>query len=304
MSKITQIGFYPDPPSRRLAYDADGTRVFWTSTDGGTISEFSTSSKSIANNESGDRVSFGSGQYYWLTFIFPQKINLTHFYFATDNSYTYNSVNGSLIQWSNNTNTAFDGNWEQVATWFNAGEGNPSGATGMRTNLEQLPLNGIKAIRFRFSTWYNSGADSNTYLRTCHLWGHKTAGEAPDRIDFTDIDGAEFVNDLDFGDQPRNTDRIWTPSTTLNQGSGLYLRNRSLTRVANDVSLLFETKTGVMQNLLALSKDGTTFGTQISYAEIQPQQIVGPVYLRQSTTSTTTLGMWASRLRLAVGHWL
>lgn len=303
---MTQIGYYPDPPSRRMAFDADGTRVFFTTGNGSSIGEANTSIKMAMNSE-GNGSSYdtsdtvGNGGY--TCFIFPQKMNITHFYCRFDRTYMYADPSGGVIQWSNDTSSTVDGNWTTVASSYSANEGDTEGAPSFRTRLNSLPVVGIKALRFQMLGNY-SGINGSKRIYTWHLWGHKAAGETPDRVDFCDIEGSELVQDLDFGDQPRNTDRIWTPTTTQNLGSGLYLRNRSLTKVANDISIVYETNTGPMQNLLSLSKDGASYGTQISFAQIQPQEIVGPVYVKHATQAGTTLGMWASRLRLKVGSWL
>lgn len=306
---MAQQGYYPDPPSRRMAFDEDGTNVLLVATNLTAYEELSFTKKRSLNDESSSYIESSATSYHqYLTFIFPEKRTITHFFGSATTSGgpgSFWDAFGGRIQWSNNTNTGMDGNWTTVAnSWDNnaASANTIWGAPFFRENLQTFLIQDVKAVRFELVK-EEVGYYTPRWF-AFHLWGYKSAGETQHRIDFTDIDGSELIQDFDYGDQPRNTSRIWTPTTTYNQGSGLYLRNRSTEKVANDVNLQFQAPSGPMLPLLSISKDNVTFGTQIAYASIQPQQIVGPVYLKHSPGPTATLGMATARIKLTVGSWL
>lgn len=305
---MAQQGFWPDPPSRRLAYDEDGTIVSMVASNFSSVSEFNTDSKKTLNDESGTYL-WGDVNFY-ITFIFPEKRDITHYYGVVQKTYHYAGTAGGVVQWSNDTTTGMDGTWTTVASSWTLNSNNGQGANtplttpgfpDMRTQIQSLPVSGIKAIRFYV---YAPGWQEESLLYTMHLYGHKTAGETPHRVDFCYADGAELVQDFDYGDQPRGSVRIWSPTDTWNIGSGLYLRNRSPDKVANDVVISFQNLTSNMVNRLTISKDNISYGTQVSWTEIQPLQIVGPLYVKHDVPDSTTLGLYTSRLKLVVGEWV
>jgi hypothetical protein len=314
---MVQQGFYPDPPSRRMAYDEDGTIVLSVLDTSSTIKEFSTLERKTINSEdnsgsSSNRVNVEQTPF-WITFIFPERRYVTHYYAAIQKTYHYQSIAGGEVQWSNNTTNGVDGDWSTVATSFILNSNNGNGQTyplttpgfpDMRLALQTLPIEGVRAIRFFVYTsggLASGGKAANIF--SINLYGHKFAGETPHRIDFAYADGAELMQDFDYGDQPRGTARIWSPISGFNVSSGLYLRNRSPDKVATDVTITMENLHSNMINRLTLSKDNSSYGTQLFYTSIQPLQIIGPVYVKHDVPAETTLGLYTARLRITVGEW-
>lgn len=303
-----QIGYYPDPPSRRMAYDADGTRVLAVSTNLAAVTELTEGQKIAMNDEGGSRVQVHDHNY--LTFIFPEQRNVTHYYAASGKGYHYAGISSSVVQWSNDTTNGQDGNWFTIAPSWVHNSNNGNGASGpittagfpdMRTHLDTMPASGVRAIRFRSSTSHDYVSEN--YIYTFHIYGHKTAGVTPHRLDFAYANGSELAQDFDFGDVPRNTEKIWSPSGTFNIGSPLYLRNRSPSKIAQDVYLTVQTLTGSMDSDITLSKDNSSYTTQLTWTEIQPLANVGPIYVKHTTSVDEQLGLRTCRLRLAVGSW-
>lgn len=311
---MTKIGFWPDPPSRRMAWDEDGTVALLVKGTLESAIELSSVQKKALNDEDpssmkAPEVGFGKTSTHYMTFIFPEKRNITHYYAVIQKHYHYSSSSAGVVQWSNDTTNGIDGTWTTVANQWVHNSNNSGGARtpltspgfpDSRTELQAFPVAGVKAIRFYFTD--SQGQES--YIHTFHLYGHKAAGETPHRIDFCYEDGSELVQDFDFGDQPRGSVRTWTPAFTYNIGSGLFLRNRSPDKVAHDVVISLQNLSGDMINRLSLSKDNISFGTQISYTEIQPLQIVGPVYVKHDVPDITSMGLYTSRLKLVVGEWV
>jgi hypothetical protein len=306
---MTQIGYWPDPPSRRWGWDADGTIALFISPDLSSVSEISALNRQSMNDESISGYVSAPYTHWKLCFLFPEKRNLTHYYAAAQKTYHYATLSGTTVEWSNDTTNGMDGNWTAVASSWNLNSDNGNGATypdstpgfpDMRTGLEALPIAGVKAIRFSTSGYFLS----TDRVYTMHLYGHKAAGEAPHRLDFAYEDGSELVQDFDYGDQARGSIYTWSPSDTFNIGSALYLRNRSPDKVATDVTVLMQNLTSDMINRLTISKDNISYGSQITYAEIQPLEVVGPIYLKSNLPDTTTLGLYTSRLKTTVGTWV
>lgn len=310
---MVKIGYYDDPPSRRMAFDQDGTIVLGVRGDLSEVYEFTESDRIAINNESEDSINLfeGSGSMY-LTFIFPERRNVTHYYAAWNKTYHYADIAGDVVQWSNDTTNGMDGTWTTTAVSWQTNTDNADGATSprttpgfpdMRTQLNSLPVSGVKAIRFRCVT--TSFAGVNSYrIFSHHLYGHKAAGETPHRMDFVFFDASDILQDLDFGDQARNTERYWSPSSVLNVGGALYLRNRSPSLVATDVSLTVEDLTGDMTSNITISLNDTSYATQANWPAIQPQQMVGPIYVKHKVPINEPLGLQTCRLRITVGSWV
>lgn len=307
---MAQTGFYPDPPSRRMAYDQDGTIVLVVEQTYSFIVEMTQAQRITINNESNDYFDPSDPYNYYLTFMFPEKRNVTHYYAAWQKTYFYGVTQGNVVQWSNNTTNGIDGTWTTAANTFvtnsNNGEGagfplTTPGMPDMRLHIQALPVTGVRAIRF---LWQGASNVNRALIFSHHLYGHKTAGETPHRLDFTYNDTSELIIDEDYGDQPRGTTRIWSTVDTWNEGTPLYLRNRSPEKVATTVTVSTEALTGNMVNNLTLSKDNITYGTQITYTSIQPLEQVGPIYVKHVVPSNNVLGPVTARVRTDVGSWV
>lgn len=299
---MAQQGFYADPPSRRMAYDADGSVTFYVNPSNVVEVQTATFARSLnseatAQTYDGDRVGT-DGRYFGV--IFPEIRDVTHTYrSAGTGSFQVSSFNVTM-EVSPNTTNGLDGDWVSAGTFLcNIESTNPN----FRTRLGTLSGAGAKGVRHNIP---ESSPFSSYSFRQWHLHGYKAPGQTPHRIDFCDSTGAEFNIDNDFGDQPRNSSRTWSPATTFNQGSGLYLKNRSSTKQANDIALTFETVNSVTDfpQHVSLSLDNVTFGPILNISQINPQQIVGPIYVRSNPSITAALGLKTGRIKLNVGEWL
>ena len=294
---MAQQGFYADPPGRRMAYDEDGS-LFLSMSETFVITQFNNATARISNGEEYtaivDTGGFGGGGGETYIIIFPELRDISHMYRNILGGVTSETT---TIQTSINTTNGLDGDWVNGSAFIAYAEPtNPN----FRDPVA-LPNNYVKAIRFQ--TLNGSGFD-NTDPCQWHLYGTKSAGETPHRIDFCDVSGNELVIDHDFGDQARNSEKLWSPSNTWNQSTALYLKNRSTTKQATDVAVTHEVINGDMSTYLTLSKDNVTYGSSANYSTINPQQIVGPIYVKHSPTLSATLGVKVARLQVVVGTWL
>lgn len=294
---MVQQGFYTDPPSRRMAYDEDGT-VMLRIIDN-VPSVLSLGSMQAFNSENySETFDAAPGPASYVTLIFPELRDVTHAY---RNMITgANSVSSSTSPWyvSSNTTNGVDGDWVESNSFTGIVE--PT-TPNYRTKIGVVGAAGVKAIK-----WYADGGGgfANRHYSQWHVYGYKTAGETPHRIDFCNSAGDELIQDFDYGDQPRNSTRIWRPTETWNQSSALYLRNRSTTKVAQTVTVTMETLAGDMFSFTTLSKDNITYGSSVTYTTIQPQQIVGPIYVKHSPSISAALTVKAGRLQVVVGTWV
>lgn len=301
---MTQTGFYPDPPSHRMALDADGTQIFIVSGGFSFVKELTIGE--IANINSEDNATTANhtnaGPNY-ICFVFPELRTVTNYYNQITRT---NQVGGDAtcgpIETSVNTTNGIDGNWTQVATtWFHNENGN-EGMPGMRTNLVAIGGNTANIKSIRFKTGY--GVNGDILIYTFHLWGTRSAGQTPHRIDFTNSAGTPLDNDFDFGDQARATSRKWDTVNFWNQTSPLYIKNQSPTKQAQTITLQVESNTGDMSSNLTVSTNNTTFVNQVSIPNMTAGALYGPIYIRYSPTINTAVGGVNGRLRINVGTWL
>lgn len=297
---MAQQGFYLDPPSRRMAYDADGS--YMAKLESGVLYAQSTGTMSQYNSERyitmmSNRID-PSG---YLLLVFPEARDVTHSYRNMNSSPSY-AVSSASANWevSADTTNGLDGNWT-VSNSFTAVI--ESTTPNFRTKMGVVGATNVKGIRWFYS---GGGSFSGHGYSQWHVYGYKSAGQTPHRIDFCDAGGTEFVLDNDFGDQPRNSQRIWSSVETWNQSSALYIRNRSATKQANDINISYEVNDSANDSAThyKLSKDNVTFGTTVNFAQLNPQQIAGPIYVSHAPPLNATLGVKAGRLRLTVGEWL
>lgn len=291
------MGFYLNPPSRRMAYDGDGTICFYFSTSDNIVHEFSEDNQRLMNGEANTSI-LDFGQFSptkYLGFVFPEFRDITHMY-VNSTAGNYVGAFSSRWEYSVDTTNGVDGNWTASSSFTCPVETtNPN-----YRDVNVYPMPNVKAVRMLCP-----GApvlvDRN--VSNVHLYGYKHAGETPHRIDFCDSAGVELLIDTDYGDQARNTERVWNTINTWNQSSGLYLKNRSTSKLATDISLSFENLTGTMIEDLALSEDQIIWSSSISILELQPGEIYGPIYVKHSLEVDDQVGVRASRLKLDVEDW-
>lgn len=278
-----------------MAYDDDGSLMI--NINNGIVTPYNTASTVISNSEDNTLLLewSGLGDYGGkIGIIFPELRDITH---AFRNISGSSSAYTAPYEVSSNTTNGIDGDWSNTVTVTGY---NQVTVPNFREYIVPLSNNGVKGIRM-------DGPITGTYTSFAyakwHLYGYKTAGQTPHRIDFCDSSGNELAQDFDYGDQPRNSSRIWSTVDTWNQAGGLYLKNRSTTKLATTVTVSFETLTGDMATYLGLSKDNVTYGNTVVYTSMNPQDIVGPIYVRHNPTIAANLGVKAARLQVAVGTW-
>lgn len=299
---MAQVGFYEDPPGRRIAYDDDGTIVIHIDTDL-TSDELTTDEKQDLNSISqtkGNLLTWGNGgSGGTLVFIFPEERNITNVYMQC---FTDSGVQATVSEpsYSLNTTNGYDGDWTESGTEVTIAVEAP--IPNYRDGIYAVPV-ACRAISFPlpYVGVANVGA-----VGTVHLYGQISSGETPHRLEFCDSSGSRLSVDFDFGDQPRDSTNIWNTDDVYNQTTGLYLKNVSDTQAANDITVSVETLNVELEmgSDTTISDDGVTYATFIEYDEIQPQEIVGPIYVKHVLDETSVLGLREARLQVEVDSWV
>ena len=221
-------------------------------------------------------------------------MNLTHLFF---NSNQNNGLFAHYIDtmWSPDTTNGSDGNWTNI----NGGQVASTDVVSYFRNPTPVSAEGVKAIRYRWT-----GGSFNFVIGTIHQYGYPQAGQNQHRLEVTDSGGSPFNIDHDFGDQPRNSARIWSPTETWNEGSAMYIRNRSPEKSAINVRASIDGAGTNMNSNTLLSLDGNSWALYYEWPEITPGQIIGPIYMKHSPPIGETLGLDICRTKVSVEDWI
>lgn len=284
------VGFYPDAPGPRMAYDRDGTLGFNVNSTGTSIVALTGTQMQNMNDESGSTAgptiqnAVGAA----LVLIFPELRDVTH-HFRQFNASTTSSVESSV-----DTTNGFDGTWLTV----NALAASPTADPQPAYRTAQVAAAGnntsIKAIRFK------NGQTGSLIVSTIHLYG-KVSAANPNKLELwhPTLDQALYVTPayLDFGDFPRNSSvdksfRIKNRSTTLTANT-ITVSREALTDAASPTHISEET----------LSYNGGAFGSTASLSSLAPGAISQLFTLRNAPGSTSVLGIFNQRIVATAASW-
>lgn len=284
-------GFYPDVPSPRMAYDIDGT-IMAVVFPSGSITTRSASECRNMNDEAFDQPELIGKNTAYLTFIFPQFRDITHYSLWGGNL----GGNNGRITTSSDTTNGYDGTWTDHGTYalVNANK------AALREEMKPLTVSGVKAIRFGVTGNLNGGSQRPGLV---HLYGRLATGETPDRLriwhptldepldDNTSADGAH----LDWGDT--------TQGTTADKQ--FRIKNNSTTLTANSVALTTEVLSDTTPALGAqlTYSDGGSFATSITIGTLAPGAISPVLTVRRATDAAANLGLWWLRTVAEAGSW-
>jgi hypothetical protein len=273
---------YPALPDRRMAYHADGTRVYEGPTSSTASIVESPANVNAWNSLSNDHYSgrYDNG-YVWL--FFPESRVVSAIFtacVATDSGAHGNQV--ISVEGSNDSTNGLDGTWELATASGGYGVGTPP-SDNWRANIKPIAFTGPKkVIRVKYG-WSMS---------TLHLYGHKATGETPDDLIWLDSDetGAEFATDEDFGDRPLGTTVVRT----------VKLKNVSPSLTANAIVV------SCADADFILSYDGgTTWVSNFTIASLAPGVSSGDIQIRDTTPApgTSALGPRFAVVSAVPGSW-
>lgn len=275
-------GSYDDAPSRRMAYDLDGTVVLRYDT--GAATELSASIVTELNDEDNVKAfGIGSNDAAWVAFVFPELREIDGIFTAVYKA-TFASSFGA-VQTSPDTTNGIDGTWTTRIADITDYE---SCYDNFRDEIVSMAVPGIKGVRVRFA----QSADTSAGAMAIHLYGPISPAETPDRMLFLDTgsDPADevFTKPLDFGDVPRG-------QTTTGE---FKIKNNSGSLTINTIQVTAEA--------LYLNAGGWfEFGDdQVNYQGTFAVGNLGPgatklIYYKQIIPDGETLGVQTGRVKVS-----
>lgn len=279
-------GNYPDVPSWRMAYDRDGTQMFYTNATNGTLTQASNAQLQALNNEAPASGINLSGGNWMLAFIFPELRDLDGYYFSLNNPY---GINAFSAQVSVNTTNGYDGTWTTYGGPYDTAPSKQK----MRTAIQSATTLGIRAVRF-FLTPATTGA----YQSTIHLFGEPAPGENLKRLEVWHPTLNERVPPayFDWGNVARG-------STEDRQ---FRIKNMHGSLTARSIRVAMEALTDTTPSVpgqFTLSQGGT-FAAQQNIGDLAPGATSDLLTIRRITPTNATLSLWWHRIFMETqGGW-
>lgn len=286
-------GNYPDVPGHRMAYDRDGSSMFYW--DSASLNTLDSTKRVEANDESTAAdflfISVNAGDpTRYVGLIFPEKRDLAGVHMSLSH------LNGTRnnLQWSADTTTGVDGTWSNSIPMSDIAT-TDLGKEEMRNKIIPVSIAGAKGVRFEVVGGIGGGSDRRYY--SFHVFGKPSTGQATDRLRLwhptldEEISGPYF----DWGDVPRNAVlykdfRIKNPST----------------QTANDVTLTAEALTATSPTMVSeftFSIGGSSYAYPLDIGALAPGTISPVITVRRIVASTAATSLWWSRFIASATSW-
>lgn len=282
-------GSYPDVPSRRMAWDADGTvAAHRNATEGTPFTDYDAVARAELNDEDNTDVSASAntvGQNVQLAFIFPELREFDGFFGRWGLS-AANSI--TSVETSGDTTNGIDGTWtQQIAAYADA---DIDVYGHYRTAITSTAANAVRAVRVNTSLTVN-----NTGPRAIHLYGTISPGETPDRLLWMDeATGLQFAAAKDYGDVPRGSAR----------DIQVRLKNNSASLTATTIQYTAEAlylASGAWYTFT--NAGGSTFQSTQQLASLGAGATSAIITARQIIPDAATVGLHAARFFTDVSTW-
>lgn len=282
-------GSYPDSPSRRMAWDDDGTIMLRHLDNSGTITELNQTIKTEANDEDDNVVAisngFGDGQRYYWIHLFPELREVDGIYVSA-NSPTFGIC--PLTASTDSTN-GFDGTFTSVLADLNIEAAQT--LTGWRDNITSTAKSNVRALKLE--TIENSGGGGRSWYST-HIYGEITPGQTPDRLLFVEAgSGLEFNLPIDYGDIPRGS------AADLD----FKLRNNSAGLTANTVQVTAEDNYKGSGSWYTFSEGGAFQSTLALASSIGNGADSPTITIRRIVPDTEALLLHTARIQVNAASW-
>ena len=280
-------GSYPDAPSRRMAWEADGSINLWRNvTAANPFVAFSGANQTEANDE--DNVvynsldpSSGSAKGFHIVYIFPELREFDGFMGAQGAAGgTTGGTTRGVFTSADSTN-GIDGTFtNRLASYSAQFQPYPS---NYRDNISSVAVSSIRMVRWQFNSQNNQSWRDQV---ATHIYGEISAGETPDRLLwFNNDDDLEFSKPIDWADAPRGSaaDHI------------TYLKNNSASLSANSVQVTAE-DLYLGSGAWYTFDDGTGFSATKALASSISNGADSPdITIRRIIPDSATVGLHAAR---------
>ncbi len=289
-------GSYPDNPSRRMAWDDDGSVVLFAEGNDGPLTQgtgptdysyaiASTVLKEKLNDEDlgTEELAHEARQSSHFAILFPEKREVDGLYFATNGIATE-----QWTDYSDDQTNGLDGTWNS----FSVGGAGSEPSDGYRDNIVSKALSNIIAVRAFIGR--SQSSSGNNSFKTLHFYGSVTPGETPDRLLFLDPDNAdtEFTKPLDYGDTPRGQTTVDT----------FKVRNNSASLTANTVQITAIDLFGGSASWYTYSTDGISYSATLGIGNLG-NGATQLVFVKQIVPGAQVPGVYAARTKLNVASW-
>ncbi len=272
-------GSYNDAPSRRMAWDTDGSVAFYLRSDGSAVGvEASAGNRTNGNDESQNYWTLLTNVTKYGVVVFPELRELDGIFVAVSEAAVYPTA----VDSSADTTNGVDGTWtNRIADLSN----HTSVLADYRDNITSMAVPTEKAIRVLFGSTSNANG-----ARAFHLYGTISPAETPDRILFLDTGASDavFTKPLDFGDVPRG-------QTATGE---FKIKNNSSGLTINTIQVTAE-------DLYLNAGDWYEFGDDaVNYQATFAVGNLGPgatklLYYKQIIPDAETLGVQAGRIKVS-----
>lgn len=290
-------GSYDDAPSRRIAYDDDGSLVLERISQNnglsyGPLAGLTEAQKAEINDE--DNVlptgltqlnsNAGWGYYIW---IYPELREFDGMFVATPGTH----IIAADVDTSGDTTNGVDGTWTNRTS--NLAEFQDTYAN-FRDEITSFAVSNVRGVRVLLKHT-SGGIPQGIGMQTTHLYGEIASGETPDRLLWVDnATGLEFALPIDYGDIPRGSAEDYD----------VKLRNNSGSLTASSVQCTVEDLYLGSSGWYVLKEAGGSFASTLALLSSIGSGSDSPVItLRRNTPDDETLGLHVARMYANVGSW-
>lgn len=278
-------GSYPDAPSRRMAWDADGSIYLYREATSVPMTEPAASTRVELNDEDSTSVhSLFNNVRREYVIIFPELREIDGAYAGGGATYPDFGFDVSA-----DTTNGIDGSWTTGIASSTSGVFQPGAPyTYYRSAIRSMALSNKRAI-MAVSADGNDGR-----MDAFHVYGEIAAGETPDRLLWIDnTTGLEFNLPIDYGDIPRGSA----------EDRELKLKNNSATLTAASVQITAEALYLNSGAWYTFSEGGAFQSTLALAASIGAGASTSTITIRRDTPDSETLGLHTARAYVNVGSW-
>lgn len=320
-------GSYPDAPSRRMAWDADGTVAWlaygqtygadWQHVRPTFINELTSDQKWKLNSEDATNIKIqltehgpGIDNQTYAGMIFPEKRDLygVYWYGPTTTGGAFQLYGGFYyIESSPDTTNAIDGTWTQfipdipyvqnvsdIKDYFRPWA--PDIGHRVMILEPDSPALGQRGFHWIASSPY-SLETAVVDLNLWHMYGEIPVSSTPDILLFIDeATGLEFDRPLDWGDVPRGASFEYQ----------IRVKNNSATLTANSTVLSFEALTGPSDTWYSIKDYLGVYGSTLTITTVTPGATypsAGPITIKLALAADAPLSVQDARLRMSGTVW-
>lgn len=278
-------GLYPDVPSRRMAWDDDGSLLGHRFADGSSaLTEMSDVDKGTINDESLTGVTIGGGSQgdVWMFVIFPE---LREFDGLHVQGHGANAI-GQIATSGDSTNT-----WDGTFTQRSAGlDDSQYDLLAYREQITSFAVSNVRQVRIQYDF-----TGSSKVIRRIHVYGEISSGQTPDRLLFIDeLTSLEFALPKDYAEIPRGSseDFEWR------------IRNNSSTLTANTIQYTSESTYESSGSWYTHTEPGlTTYAATQQITSLASSTTTGIITTRRITPAAEGLSLHAARTYLNTASW-